>query len=284
VAAPQTLMTGIAFGESPRWHQDRLWFSDWGAGEVIALGIDGEHEVMASLGRPAFPMCIDFLDDGRLLVVDAASRKILRREEDGSLVEHADTSSFAPRGNNEIVVDACGNIFLNEAGFDFPGGEFKPGSIGVVRPDGSGERVGERLAFPNGMAIAADETTLICAESYAGKLTAFDIAEDGTLSNQRTWADTGEGSAPDGICIDAEGAVWYGSVPQKRCRRVAEGGEVLETIELEHGCFACMLGGPEGTTLFMVGQEWNGPEAMAGGERTGEVQTAEAPAPHAGRP
>jgi sugar lactone lactonase YvrE len=280
----KTLMTGIAFGESPRWHDGRLWFSDWGVGEVIALGIEGNHEVMASLGHPAFPMCIDFLEDGRLLVVDAGERKLLRQEPDGSLASHADLSAAAPLGCNEIVRDGRGNIYLNEAGFEFPGGEFKPGTILLLKPDGESRTVGEGVAFPNGMAITPDNSILICAESYAGKLTAFDIEDDGSLSNQRPWAELGEGAAPDGICIDADGAVWYGSVPGKNCVRVAEGGEILETIELEHGCFACMLGGPDGKTLFMVGQEWKGPEAMAGGERTGEVQIADAPAAGAGWP
>ena len=279
----KTLMTGIAFGESPRWHDGRLWFSDWGVGEVIALDIEGNHEVMASLGQPAFPMCIDFLEDGRLLVVDAGERKLLRQEPDGSLASHADLSAAAPLGCNEIVRDGRGNIYLNEAGFEFPGGEFKPGTILLLTPDSESRTVGEGVAFPNGMAITPDNSTLICAESYGKKLTAFDIGDDGGLSNQRVWADLGDG-VPDGICIDAEGAVWYGDVPNKNCVRVAEGGEVLETIDLDHGCFACMLGGPDGKTLFMVGQEWKGPEAMAGGERTGEVQIADAPVAGAGWP
>ena len=279
----KTLMTGIAFGESPRWHDGRLWFSDWGVGEVIALDIEGNHEVMASLGHPAFPMCIDFLEDGRLLVVDAGERKLLRQEPDGSLASHADLSAAAPLGCNEIVRDGRGNIYLNEAGFEFPGGEFKPGTILLLTPEGESRTAGEGVAFPNGMAITPDNSTLICAESYGKKLTAFDIGDDGGLSNQRVWADLGDG-VPDGICIDAEGAVWYGDVPNKNCVRVAEGGEILETIDLDHGCFACMLGGPDGKTLFMVGQEWKGPEAMAGGERTGEVQIADAPVAGAGWP
>jgi sugar lactone lactonase YvrE len=281
--ALKTLMTGIAFGESPRWHQDRLWFSDWGAGQVIAVDLDGDSELMAEVDFPAFPMCIDFLADGRLLLVAARDRLVLRQEADGSLVTHADVGSVGEFGHNEIVVDGRGSIYLNEAGFQFPGGEFKPGTIALVTPDGESRTVGEGVAFPNGMAITPDNSTLICAESYGKKLTAFDIDDDGGLSNQRTWADLGEG-VPDGICIDAEGAVWYGDVPNENCVRVAEGGEILETIDLDHGCFACMLGGPDGKTLFMVGQEWKGPEEMAGGERTGEVQIADAPAAGAGWP
>jgi sugar lactone lactonase YvrE len=279
----RNLISGIAFGESPRWHEDRLWFSDWGAGEVIAVDLEGNSEVVVNVDFPAFPMCIDFLADGRLLVVASRDKKILRREPDGSLVTHADISSVAPLGANEIVVDGRGNIYVNQAGFEFPGGEFKPGTIALVTPNGESRTVGEGVAFPNGMAITPDNSTLICAESYGKKLTAFDIGDDGGLSNQRSWADLGEG-VPDGICIDAEGAVWYGDVPNKNCVRVAEGGEVLATIELDHGCFACMLGGPDGKTLFMVGQEWGGTENMGGGERTGEVLIAEAPSPHAGWP
>jgi sugar lactone lactonase YvrE len=133
------------------------------------------------------------------------------------------------------------------------------------------------------MAVTPDGSTLIVADSYGRQLTRFDIADDGVLSARRVWADLGDG-APDGICIDAEGAVWYADVPNQRCVRVAEGGEVLETIEHDRGCFACMLGGPDGRTLFMMAQEWNGPEAMRGGPRTGQVLIAEAPAPHAGNP
>ena len=144
-------------------------------------------------------------------------------------------------------------------------------------------QVADGIAFPNGMVVTPDNATLIIAESYAARLTAFDIAADGGLSNRRVWADL-PGSAPDGICFDAEGAVWYADVPNTRCVRVREGGEVLQTIELDRGCFACMLGGADGRTLFMVANEWRGTEDMGGGERTGQVLTVEAPAPHAGWP
>jgi sugar lactone lactonase YvrE len=282
---PQTLMTGIAFGESPRWHDGRLWLADWGAQEVLAVDLDGNSEVVVRVDFPSFPMCIDWLPDGRLLIVSPRDGRLLRREDDGSLVTHADLGALAGDGHpwNEIVVDGRGNIYINNAGFDFPGADFAPGTIALLTPDGTARQVAEGIAFPNGMAITPDDATLIVAESYGRKLTAFDIAPDGGLSGGRVWADLGDG-VPDGICIDAEGAVWYADVPNRRCSRVREGGEVLATIELDRGCFACMLGGPDRSTLFLVATEWRGPEHMAGGERTGRLLTFPAPAPGAGNP
>jgi sugar lactone lactonase YvrE len=277
----QTLMTGLALGESPRWHEDRLWFSDWGAQEVIAVDLAGNSEVIVRV--PSFPFSIDWLPDGRLLIVSARDRLLLRREPDGSLVTHADLSSLSDHPWNEIVVDGRGNAYLNNIGFDFPGGEFSPGILALVTPDGSARQVADGVAFPNGMVVTPDNATLILAESYGNTLTAFDIAADGSLSNRRVWADLDRG-APDGICLDAENAVWYGDVPNKRCVRVREGGEVLQTIELDRGCFACMLGGADRRTLFMVAREWRGMESTAGGERTGQILTAQAPAPGAGWP
>jgi len=143
--------------------------------------------------------------------------------------------------------------------------------------------VADGLAFPNGMAITPDNATLIVAESYAQRLTAFDLAPDGSLSNRRVWADLSDG-APDGICLDAEGAVWYADVPHQRCVRVRAGGQVLQTVNLDRGCFACMLGGPGDRTLFMLAAEWHGAAAMAGAPRTGQLLFVEAPAPGAGWP
>ena len=279
----RTLMTDIAFGESPRWHDGRLWFSDWGAQEVVAVDPEGHSEVIVGVDFPSFPMCIDFLPDERLLIVSGRDGLLLRREPDGSLVTHADLSSLSSHPWNDIVVDGRGNAYINNAGFEFPGGEFAPGTIAVLTPAGPAREVADGIAFPNGMAVTPDNSTLICAESYGKRLTAFDIAADGGLSNRRVWADLGDG-VPDGICVDAEGAVWYGDVPNKRCVRVGEGGEVLQTIELDRGCFACMLGGTDNSTLFIVGQEWSGPANMQGGERTGQLLTAQAPAPGVGWP
>jgi sugar lactone lactonase YvrE len=281
VSELQTLMTGIAFGESPRWHDDRLWFSDWGAQEIIAVDLEGESEVIVRV--PSFPFCIDFLPDGRLLIVSASDRLLLRREPDGPLVTHADLSTLSEHPWNDIVVDGRGNAYIGNIGFDFPEAEFAPGTLALVTPDGSARQVADGVAFPNGIVVTPDNSTLIVAESYANRLTAFDITADSNLSNQREWADLG-GGVPDGICLDAEDAVWYGDVPNKRCVRVREGGEVLQTIDLDRGCFACMLGGPDGKTLFIVAQEWSGMESTADGERTGQLLTAPAPAAGAGWP
>jgi sugar lactone lactonase YvrE len=277
----QTLISGSSFGESPRWHDDRLWFSDWGTQEIIAVDLDGNSEVIVRVS--SFPFCIDFLPDGRLLIVSASDRLLLRREPDGSLMTHTDLSTLSEYPWNDIVVDGRGNAYVGNIGFDFPEGEFAPGILALVTPNGSARQVADDLAFPNGIVVTPDNSTLIVAESYANRLTAFDIAADGSLSNQRVWAEL-DGGVPDGICLDAEGAIWYGDVPNKRCVRVSEGGEVLQMIELDRGCFACMLGGMERGTLFMVAQEWGGMESTAEEARTGEVLTAPAPAPGAGWP
>jgi sugar lactone lactonase YvrE len=282
----EVLMSGVAFGESPRWGQDeRLWFADWGAQEIVAVDLDGNSEVILSVDFPSFPMCFDWLPDGRLLVVSSRDGRLLRRELDGSVVTHADLSGLAGRGHpwNEIVVDGRGNAYINNQGFDFPGGEFRPGTIALLTPDGASRIVAEGIAFPNGMAVTPDNATLIVAESYGKKLTAFEIDADGGLSEGRVWADLGDG-VPDGICVDAEGAVWYADVPNRCCVRVHADGEVSERIDHDRGCFSCALGGPRRTTLFAVAQEWRGPEAMADGSRTGQVLTADAPAAHAGWP
>ena len=252
----QVLMEGIVFGESPRWHDGRLWFSDWGANQVIALGIDGTHEVVLTVA--SFPMCIDFLPDGRLLVVDSAQRRLLRRERDGSVVTHADLSGVSAKPWNDIVVDDRGNAYVNTIGFDFPGGEFAPGLLVLATPDGHVRQVAGDVAFPNGMAITPDGGSLIVAESYANRLTAFDIGADGGLSNRRVWAQT-PGDHPDGICIDAEGAVWYADVGNQHCVRVREGGEVLATVDLDRGAFACALSRGHDPLLFVVGQNYGGP-------------------------
>jgi sugar lactone lactonase YvrE len=276
----QILMTDLAFGESPRWHDGRLWFSNWTAQQIIAVDPQGKNEVIVRLPFSSFPFSIDWLPDGRMLIVSSSDRPLLRQELDGTLVDHADLK----RGFNEIVVDSRGNAYINGAGFNPLAGEkFAPGIVTLVTPDGTSRHVAQGIAFPNGVAITPDNSTLIVADSYGKKLTAFDIADDGGLSKQRVWAELGEG-APDGICMDAEGAVWYADVPNKRCVRVREGGEVLQMVELDRGCFACMLGGEDGKTLFILAAEWHGMENMVGAPRTGQLVTCKAPAPHAGRP
>jgi sugar lactone lactonase YvrE len=277
MSAPRVLTQGIGLGESPRWHDGRLWFSDWVAGEVIALDPSGEKEVITRV--EAFPFSIDWLPDGPMLLT--AGRELLRMEAGGPLVTHADLRHLSDYGWNEIVVDGRGFTYVNNVGFDLMGGEDpKPGLIAVVTPDGEARRVADGLAFPNGMAVTPDGSTLIVAESYEGRLTALDIDPDGGLSNRRVWADLGEGG--DGICLDAAGAVWCPKF--QSCVRVAEGGEILETVELDRFCFACMLGGDDGSTLFINVAEWNGPEGIFKEPRTGQVLTIDAPAPHAGHP
>ena len=279
---PEVLLEGVAFGESPRWHDGRLWLCDWGAQEVLAVDGDGRPQVMARV--PArLPFSIDWDAEDRLLVTAGPESLLLRQEPGGSLATHADLGHLPAAGLNEIVVDGRGNAYVNGAGFDLMGGEEPaPGMVAVVAPDGTARAVAGDLAFPNGMALTPGDRTLIVADSYAKALVAFDVQADGSLANRRTWADV-EGP-PDGICVDAEGAVWYGCVPDKTCVRVGEGGEVLERIELDRGCFACMLGGPDGRTLFMVATEWRGPAGMLDGPRSGKVLTTRAPAPRAGRP
>jgi sugar lactone lactonase YvrE len=277
VSAPEVLMEGIVFGESPRWHDGRLWFSDWGAHQVIALDIGGSHEVMAAVD--SFPMCIDFLPDGRLLVVDSAQRRLLRREPDGLLVPHADLAAVSDKPWNDIVADDQGNAYINSIGFDFPGEQFAPGLIVLVTPDGGVHQVAGDLAFPNGMAITPDGATLIVAESYGNRLTAYDIGGDGDLANRRVWAET-PGDHPDGICMDPE-AVWYADVGNRHCVRVRAGGEVLATVDLDRGAFACALSRGQDPRLFVVGQNWGGPGQA---EPTGQVVAFPAPAPGAGKP
>ena len=272
-----TLLSDLVLVESPRWHDDRLVFSDWGAGEVIALDLAGEHVVI--LRVDAIPFCLDRLRDGRLLVV--AGQQLLVRQADGTVSTYADLDAISTKPWNDIVSDGRGNTYVNNIGFDFPQGEFAPGLIALANTDGTVRQVADGLAFPNGMAVTPDNSTLIVAESYAGVLTAYDIDADGGLSGRRVWADL-QGAAPDGICIDAEGAVWFAEVPGRRCVRVGEGGEILQTIGSELGCFACTLGGPAGTTLFATAAAW--PDAMTPGSRTGKILAAEVSVPGAGWP
>ena len=275
-----TLLTGRGLVESPRWHGERLYFSDWTAGEVVAVDRAGRSEVVARV--PSLPLCTAWLPDDRLLIVSSAEGRLLRREPDGSLVEYAD---LGVPGWNDIITDGRGNTYVNRADFDPMAGEdVKPGSVHLAAPDGSVREVADDIAFPNGMAVTADDATLIVADSYRHQLLAFDIDADGTLLWRRVWADLGEG-VPDGICIDAENAVWYADVPNRRCVRVAEGGTVLRTVPVDRGAFACVLGGPDRSTLFVTAARWQGmteTEMVAPG--TGQVLAVPVEVPGAGRP
>lgn len=278
-SAPAVLAGGLGLGESPRWHEGRLWFSDWLAGTVLALDPERGTEVIARVA--SMPFSIDWLPDGRLLVT--SGRKVLRVEADGSLDAHVDLSDLSAHGWNEIVVDGRGNAYVNCVGFDLMAGEEPAqGMVALITSDRQARQVADGVMFPNGMAVTPDGSTLIVAESYASRLTAFDIAGDGSLSGRRVWADVP--GPPDGVCLDAEGAAWYADVPNQRCVRVREGGTVLETIELDRGCFACMLGGEGGTSLFLTAASWTGSAGIGKGPRTGQVLAFEAPAPHAGWP
>jgi sugar lactone lactonase YvrE len=286
VLEARPLLGDLVIGESPRWHDDRLWFAHWGAGEIVAVDLEGNAEVVAK-GRPGLGWSIDWLPDGRLLVT---GRGLMRVEPDGSMVPHADLSGLGIDDFNELVVDGRGNVYVN-GGADFhPGEGTAPGIIALVTPAGAVRQVADGIAFPNGMVVTPDNRTLIVAESFAQRLTAFDIAEDGSLSNRRAWAD---GVGPDGICIDADGAVWtgVGSFTDHDVGRVRDGGEVLERVKLDMPCFACMLGGADGRTLFLLTADWRMSEGfedniarLTGGPRTGQVQIAAAPAPGAGWP
>ena len=277
---PRTVLSDLVLGESPRWHDGRLWFSDWGAREVVALDPHGTHEVVTRVA--SFPFSIDWLPDGRLLIVSSSDRRLLSLEPDGSLATHADLADLSDFPWNEIVLDGRGNIYVNNIGFDMMAGEQAgPGTVALVTPDGSVRQVADGVLFPNGMVVTPDNSTLILAESHGQRLTAFDIEAGGGLSGRRVWAEL-DGAAPDGICLDAEGAVWFADVPNQRCVRVWEDGEVSQTIALDRGCFACMLGGSDGRTLFMMAAEW--PAALEPGSRTGRVLTVQAPAPRVGWP
>jgi sugar lactone lactonase YvrE len=287
VVEAHVLLSGLVIGESPRWHENRLWFANWGTGQIVAVDLEGRSEVVGE-GPPGLGWSIDWLPDGRLLVT---GERLMRREPDGSLVEHADLSGLGVDDFNELVVDGRGNVYVN-GGCDFAPPEGKPpGIIALVTPDGSVRQVADGIAFPNGMVVTPDNATLIVAESFAGRLTAFDIAADGSLSNRRAWA---EDVGPDGICIDADGAVWTG-VGQPGVSndvgRVREGGEVLDRVRLDLPCFACALGGEDGKTLFMLVADWRMSDSfddniarLTTGPRTGQLLTAPAPTPGAGRP
>ena len=275
----RTFLTGLGVGESPRWHEGRLWFSNWGVQEIVAVDLAGNREVVAP-GPKIAGYCLDWLPDGRLLVT--GEQELLRQEADGSLVRHTDLSGL-PTGPNEVVVDGRGNIYVNLVGFGFGREEFRPGAIALITPDGKVRVVAEDIHFPNGMVVTPDGSTLIVAESWARRLSAFDIDADGGLSHRRVWADVNG----DGICLDAEGAVWTQTNDDGKaaCVRVREGGEVLDRIDLDRACFAATLGGADGRTLFMMVAVFPGVDRLDElfRTRTGQVLTARVPVPAAGR-
>jgi sugar lactone lactonase YvrE len=264
--------------ESPRWHDGRLWFAHWGTDEVIAVDLEGNCEIVAH-GPGGFGWSIDWLPESRLLVTGDG---LSRLEADGSRVPLADLSGLAGDWN-ELVVDGRGNAYVNGGLFGPP--EDGSGIVALVSPDGGVRQVADGLAFPNGMGVTPDNRTLIVAESWSERLTAYDIGDDGSLSGRRVWAATPD-DHPDGICVDADSAVWYADVGNRHCVRVREGGDVLATVALDRGAFACMLGGPDGRSLFIGAAAWRGFEQMdeVMADRTGQVLVADARAPRAGWP
>src|SRR6266581_9653704 len=280
---PKVLLDGLAYVESPRGHEGRLWFAHWGTGEIVAVDLDGHSEVTGH-GPPGLGWSIDWLPDGRLLVT---GKELLRQEPDVSMVRHADLDGLADFWN-EIVVDGRGNIYLNSIRFQFLAGQPPTsGIIALVTPDGKTRQVAGDLTFPDGMVVTPDNKTLIISESFTGRLIAFDIDADGSLSNRRLRA---EGLLPDGICLDADGAIWVQTAatfthtrredtPAGAVVRVREGGEVLQRIEHDRAIFATMLGGPHRTTLFLLAAEWRGIEQVneAVAARTGQVLITKAP-------
>ena len=274
------ILDGLVFAEGPRWFEGRLWFSDMHAHEVVAVTPDGERETVVDV--PNQPSGLGFLPDGRLLIVSMLDRKLLRLDPDG-LWNVADLSALAPFHCNDMVTDAEGNSYIGNFGFDLMAGEPpKATTLVLVRPDGDASVVADGLQFPNGTVITPDGKTLIVAESWGQRLTAFDVEPDASLSNQRVWAELG--FPPDGVCLDAEGAIWV-AVPTNpgALVRVAPGGEVLERIPVsDMGVYACMLGGAERQTLFSLEAPTSNPQP--GDPRRGRIRAFDVEVGGAGLP
>jgi sugar lactone lactonase YvrE len=278
---PTLLLDGLVFAEGPRWHDGRLFFSDVHAHEVVAVDEAGTRETVAHV--PACPSGLGWLPDGRMLVVSMEDRRLLRLE-NGALVEHADLSRLAPFHCNDMVVDGRGNAFVGNFGFDLHGKEKSRSTCLIhVAPDGSARVVADDLCFPHGAVVTPDGGVLIVAESFGQRLTAFDLARDGTLSNQRVWAALD--FYPDGIALDADGCVWCAfPMSPGSFRRIAEGGRVLQQIDVpDRAAFACALGGADRRTLFLLEAHDSSPHAnlQRGNARIRSVRVA---TPGAGLP
>jgi sugar lactone lactonase YvrE len=243
------VVRGLAFAEAPRWHDGKLWYSDFYTHKVYCLGTDGQPREVAEV--PGRPSGLGWLPDGRLLVVSMTDRRLLRLDPEG-LATVADLSALADFDCNDMVVDCQGRAYVGNFGFDLIGrAPVKPTVLVLVTPDGQARVVADDLLFPNGCVITPDGATLIVAETFGKRLTAFDIGADGSLSNRRLWADLGDAS-PDGICLDAEGAVWVASPPTSCFLRVKQGGGIAERIAVQDQAIACALGGADRRTLYMV--------------------------------
>jgi sugar lactone lactonase YvrE len=288
----RVFLTGLQFGEGPRWHDGRLWFSDFYQHAVFAVSEDGKLERMVEV--PMQPSGLGWLPDGRLLVVSMLDRCVLRREPDGTLIRHADLSRLAPFHCNDMVVDRVGRAYVGNFGFDLQAmrdtareGKPRPQPVPTilirVDPDGTPSIAADQLHFPNGAVITPDSGMLIIGETFANRLTAFDVAADGTLSNRRVWADLqSTGVLPDGVCLDAEGAIWVSNPAAPEVLRVAEGGRVLERLTTTQSSFACMLGGQDRKTLYVLTAPDSGRDRTL--ERKGAIEIAPVDVPGAGLP
>ena len=286
MTAYEVLATGLCFGEGPRWHAGELWFSDMYGHAVKSVDLDGQVTVRVPVAGQSSGL--GWLPDGDLVLVSMVDRQLLRWTGE-RLEQHADLSGVATFHCNDMVVDASGRAYVGNFGFDLHAfveardpAMIRSADLALVQPDGTVQCAATDLAFPNGTVITPDGSTLVVAETMGSRLTAFDIADDGTLSNRRVWAELPR-RRPDGICLDAEGAIWVANAAAAECVRVAEGGQIIDRIETDQPCFACMLGGPDGTTLFMLTAPSSDPAEVVA-VRGGRVLVSEAPVPHAGRP
>jgi len=258
----RVLAEGLVFPECPRWHDGKLWLSDMLARKVMTVDLKGNKELIAEV--PQSPAGLGWLPDGRLLLVSMRDRRLMRLDPEG-LTEVCDLSKLASYHCNDMVIDASGRAYIGNFGFDYVAQPdiFVPANIVMVNPKGKARVVAKNLAFPNGTVITPDGRTLIVAETWAQKLTAFDIGENGSLSNRRVWAEVAE-STPDGICLDEDGAIWVASPLSGEVLRCCEGGRVTHRIKPRKQAFACMLGGPDRRTLFICTAESDNPaEALA---------------------
>jgi len=273
------LLDGLAFAESPRWHDGKLWFSDMHAHRVMTVDLDGKAETIVEV--PGQPSGLGWLPDGRLLVVSMTDRRLLRLDAAG-LVEVADLHELASYHCNDMVVDQQGRVYVGNFGFDFMTQPFAPAELILVTPDGNARVVADNMAFPNGTVITPDGHTLIVGETYSARLTAFQIEPDGSLTRRRLWAQLKQ-AVPDGICLDADGAIWVASPMSAEVLRVREGGEVTHRIKVSTQAYACMLGGPERRTLFVLTAETSEPD-KARARPSGRVEVVEVDVPGAGLP
>jgi len=274
-------MEGIYFGEGPRWHDGRLWFSDFYGHCVHAVTADGRDEVMLRID--GLPSGLGWLPDGRLLVVSMLDHLVLRQDHDGTVAVHADVSRYSRHRSNDMLVDGLGRAYVGNFGFDLeaPPPEYPTTSLSRVDADGSVSEAAGGLLFPNGMALTPDGRTLIVAETFGARLTAFDVGPDGTLSGRRVWADLG--IFPDGICLDAEGAIWVAAATEPRCVRIREGGEIVAEIRTSQNCYACVLGDPDRRTLYALTAPHPAP-GRAAAEPRGRVEKARVSVPGVGLP